>query len=74
MGRQLQVAGCVADIEHCGNGIENLIVIMKELSMGSHATGIGFSLAKLTAFASDWDQAVLSLNTTVLLNGIQVTG
>ena len=69
MSRQVHAAGCVEDIEHYGNGIEDLIIIMKELNMGSPATGIGFSWDKFTAFASDWDHPVFSLNTPVLPTG-----
>ena len=67
-------AGYVDETEHYGKSIEDLIIKMKELNVGSHATGIGFSSAKFAAFSSNGDQAVLSLNTHVFSNGIQVTG
>ena len=48
--------------------------MMNKSNMGSHVTGISFSRAKFTAFASDWEQTVLHFNTPVLFNGVQVIG
>ena len=73
-GRHAHAAGFVDDTEHYGNGIEDLITILKELSIGSHATGIGFSWAKFTAYATDWDDAASRMNTPIFPNGIKISG
>ena len=42
-GREVRAAGFVDDTEHHGNGAAALASILRELSVGSVATGIGFA-------------------------------
>ena len=73
-GREVHAAGFVDDIQHYGSGGHHLLAIMKELSLGSIATGIGFSWNKFTAYASDWDEVTLSIGHPFSSDGINVSG
>ena len=73
-GREVRAAGFVDDTEHCGTGAPALASIMRELSIGSIATGIGFALSKFAAFLTDWDKAVQSIGHPFLPTGIHVSG
>ena len=42
-GIEVHAAGYVDDTEHYGKGINDLVIIMEELGLGSIATGIGFA-------------------------------
>ena len=70
----MRAAGFVDDTEHYGNGAVALASIMRELSVGSVATGIGFAWSKFIAFVTDWDQAVHSVGHPFLDTGIHVSG
>ena len=54
--------------------MNDLAIIMRELGLGSIATGIRFACAKFTGFASDWDDNNPIINTCVLPDGIHVIG
>ena len=73
-GRKVHAAGFVDDTEHYGKGASDLASILRELSLGSLATGIGFSWPKFTAFASDWDKAVLTIGDPFTPSGIRASG
>ena len=73
-GRRVHAAGFVDDTEHYGSGSRDLATIMRELSLGSVATGIGYTWPKFTAFATDWNEAITSIRSTFSPDGIQVTG
>ena len=73
-GRKVNAAGFVDDTEHYGGGARDLASILRELSLGSIATGIGFAWPKFIAFASDWDKAVESVGHPFLPSGIHASG
>ena len=73
-GREVRAAGFVDDTEHYGGGALDLAIILRELSLGSIATGIGFAWPKFTAFASDWDKAVRSIGYLFSPTGIHASG
>ena len=54
-GRRVTAAGYVDDIEHYGQGLADLPIILNSLEAGSRASGVGFAWSKFSAFASDWD-------------------
>ena len=60
-GRKVHAAGFVDDTEHYGSGAPDLAIIMRELSLGSVATGIGCAWPKFTAFATNWNKAVSAI-------------
>lgn len=61
-GRRVACTGYADDVEHYGNGLSDLPLILSELGAGSAATGIGFAWRKFWAFASDWDDALPHLS------------
>ena len=73
-GRKVHAAGFVDDTEHYGGGARDLASILRELSLGSIATGIGFAWPKFIAFASDWGKAVESVGHPFLPSGIHASG
>ena len=73
-GRKVHAAGFVDDTEHYGGGALELATILRELSLGSIATGIGFDWSKFTAFATDWDKAIDSVGYPFTPSGIHATG
>ena len=73
-GREVRAAGFVDDTEHYGGGALDLAIIVRELSLGSIATGIGFAWPKFTAFATDWDKAVRSIGYPFSPTGILTYG
>ena len=73
-GREVRAAGFVDDTEHYGDGAASVASIMRELSLGSIATGIGFAWSKFTAFVTDWDKAVRSIGHPFLPTGIHASG
>ena len=72
--RKVHAAGFVDDTEHYGGGARDLASILRELSLGSIATGIGFAWPKFTAFASDWDKAVELVGHPFMPSGIHASG
>ena len=73
-GRKVHAAGFVDDTAHYGGGARDLASILRELSLGSIATGIGFAWPKFIAFANDWDKAVDSVGHPFLASGIHASG
>ena len=65
--------GFVDDTEHYGSGARDRAIIMRELSLGSVATGIGYTWPKFTAFATDWNDAIDSIGPHFSPHGIQAT-
>ena len=51
-GIEVYAVGYVDDTEHYGKGIDDLVQIIKELGVGSIATGICFAFAKFISFAA----------------------
>ena len=66
--------GFVDDTEHYGKGALDLASILRELSLGSIATGIGYAWPKFIAFASDWDKAVDVVGHPFTPSGIHASG
>ena len=73
-GRKVHAAGFVDDTEHYGKGALDLASILRELSLGSIATGIGYAWPKFSAFASDWDKAVDVVGHPFTPSGIHASG
>ena len=73
-GCKVRAAGFVDDTQHYGSGGRHLLDIMKELSLGSIATGIGFAWNKFTAYASDWDDVFTTIGFPFSPEGINVSG
>ena len=73
-GRHVRAAGFVDDTGHYGGGALDFAVIMRELSLGSIAAGIGFAWPKFTAFATDRDKAVRSIGYPFSPTGIHASG
>ena len=73
-GRKVHAAGFVDDTEHYGKGALDLASILRELSLGSIATGIGYAWPKFIAFASDWDKAVDVVGHPFTPSGIHASG
>ena len=73
-GREVRAAGFVDDTQHYGSGGHHLLDIMKELSLGSTATSIGFAWNKFTAYASDLDEVTLTIGLPFSPDGIYVSG
>ena len=57
-GRRVHAAGFVDDTEHYGSGSHDLAIIMRKLSLGSLAIGIGYAWPEATAFATGWNEAI----------------
>ncbi|CAE7468409.1 unnamed protein product [Symbiodinium sp. CCMP2592] len=52
--RRVPAAGYVDDIEHYGDGLQDLPAILQSLAV----TGVGFAWSKFSAFATDWDDTL----------------
>ena len=70
----MHAAGFVDDTEHYGGGAFDLAIIMRELSLGSIATRIGFAWLKFTAFATDWNDAIGTIGYPFSPAGIHASG
>ena len=73
-GRRVHAAGFVDETEYYGSGSRDLATIMRELSLGSVATGITNTWPKFMAFATDWNKTISSTGPSFSPDGIHVVG